>query len=169
MHTYKDVFAWPYKDLVGVPTSEGVHTIPLLEGARPVRGRAYKLNPKYAEAVRVELKKSEKARIIIPVEHSDWLSPMVIAPKKQTNKIRVWVNFCALNKVIVKDGFLMPFCERVLKDVARRSLYNFMDEFSGYNQIAIHPDHQAKTVFVTPWSTFVYTTMAFELQCPAYI
>ena len=103
MHTYKDVFAWSYKDLVGVPTSEGVHTIPLQEGARPVRGRAYKLNPKYAEAVRVELEKLEEVRIIIPVKHSDWLSPMVIAPKKQTKKIRMCVDFRALNKVTIKD------------------------------------------------------------------
>ena len=89
---------------------------------------------------------------------------MVIAPKKQTNKIRVCVDFRALNKVTIKDGFPMPFCERVLEDVAGHSLYSFMDGFSGYNQIAIHPDHQAKTAFVTPWGTFVYTKMAFGLQ-----
>ena len=52
------------------------------------------------------------------MEHSDWLSPMVIAPKKQTNKIQGCVNFRALNKVTIKDGFPMPFCERVLEDVA---------------------------------------------------
>ena len=136
---------------MGLPTSEGIHTIPLQEGARPVRGRAYKLNPKYVETVQVDLQKLEAAKIIVPVEHSEWLSPMVIAPKKQTtNNIRVCVDFCALNKVTIKDGFPMLFFKRVLEDVAGHSLYSFMDGFSGYNQISIHPDHQAKTAFVTP-------------------
>ena len=81
MQSYSDVFAWSYSDLAGIPPAIGVHTIPLIDGARPVRGRAYKLNPKYATAVKVELDKLEAANIIAPVKHSEWLSPMVIAPK----------------------------------------------------------------------------------------
>ncbi|MCO5583833.1 hypothetical protein L7F22_037748 [Adiantum nelumboides] len=72
MHSFKDVFAWSYKDLEGIPQELGVHTIPLVEGAKPVRGRAYKLNPKYAEAVKLELEKMQEAGIIVPVEHSEW-------------------------------------------------------------------------------------------------
>ena len=98
-----------------------------------MRGRVYKLNPKFAEAVKVELAKLAEAHIIDPVEHSEWLSPMVIAPKKNSNKIRVCVDFRALNKSTIKDGFPMPFTERVLEDVARHALYSFMDGFSGYN------------------------------------
>ena len=134
------------------------------EGTRPVRGRVYKLNPKYAEAVKVELAKLEEAKIIVPIEHSEWLSPMVIAPKKNSNKIRVCVDFRALNKSTIKDGFPMPFTERVLEDVAGHALYSFMDGFSGYNQVAIHPADQAKTAFITPWGTFIYTKMAFGLR-----
>ena len=33
---YKDVFAWTYKDLKGVPPELCVHRIPLVEGALPV-------------------------------------------------------------------------------------------------------------------------------------
>ncbi|MCO5584530.1 hypothetical protein L7F22_038458 [Adiantum nelumboides] len=47
MHSFKNVFAWNYKDLEGIPPELGVHTIPLVSGAKPVRSRAYKLNPKY--------------------------------------------------------------------------------------------------------------------------
>ena len=171
MKSYQDVFAWSYQDLEGIPPEIGVHTIPLVEGTRPVyQGRAYKLNPKYAEAVKLELEKMEAARIIVPVEHTEWLSPMVISPKKKSNKIRVCVDFRALNKSTIKDGFPTPFTERVLEDVAGHALYSFMDGFSGYNQVAIHPVDQLKTAFVTPWGTFIYTKMAFRSsECSALL
>ena len=33
---YKDVFAWTYKDLKGVPLELCVHHIPLIEGVLPI-------------------------------------------------------------------------------------------------------------------------------------
>jgi hypothetical protein len=39
-----------------------------------------------------------------------------------------------------------------------------MDDFSGYNQIQIHPADQYKTAFITPWGTFSYRVMPFGLK-----
>ena len=39
-----------------------------------------------------------------------------------------------------------------------------LDEFSGYNQILVHPDDQEKTTFTTPWGTFMYAKMPFGLM-----
>ena len=36
--------------------------------------------------------------------------------------------------------------------------------FSGYNQIAMHPDDKEKTAFTTPWGTFMYDKMPFGLM-----
>ena len=36
-----------------------------------------------------------------------------------------------------------------------------LDEFSGYNQILVHPKDQQKTTFTTPWGTFMYAKMPF--------
>ena len=104
-----------------------------------------------------------EAEIISPVEHSAWLSPMVITPKKKTNKIRVCVDFRALNKATIKDGFLIPFMDRVLEDVAGHALYSFMDGFSGYNEVDIYLDDKEKTTFVTPWGTYIYKKIPFGL------
>ena len=38
-----------------------------------------------------------------------------------------------------------------------------IDGFSGYNQIAVHPDDREKTTFTTPWGTFMYDKMHFGL------
>ena len=39
-----------------------------------------------------------------------------------------------------------------------------MDGFSGYNQIQIKPDDQHKTTFISPWGTFMYKKIPFELK-----
>lgn len=49
---------------------------------KPVKQWPYCLNPKYKEKVCEELDKILVARIIEPVEESDWMSPMVVQEKK---------------------------------------------------------------------------------------
>jgi hypothetical protein len=41
---------------------------------------------------------------------------------------------------------------------------SMLDVFSGYNQVMVHPDDQEKTVFTTPWGTFIYAEMPFGLM-----
>jgi hypothetical protein len=63
--------------------------------------------------------------------------------------------------------------QRQLSNAFHRSNYrrlrghealSFMDGFSGYNQIQIHPTDQYKTAFITPWGTFAYRVMPFGLK-----
>jgi len=44
------------------------------------------------------------------------------------------------------------------------SRISLLDEFSGFNQILIHPDDQDKIIFTTPWGTFKYVKMPFGLK-----
>ena len=39
-----------------------------------------------------------------------------------------------------------------------------LDSFSGYNQIMGHLDDQYKATFTTPWGTFMYAKMPFDLM-----
>ncbi|KAH6559475.1 hypothetical protein KP509_1Z006600 [Ceratopteris richardii] len=65
MQNFKDVFASSYHDLEGIPVHLGEHSIPLIHDAKPIRGRIYRLNPKYAEAVKKERKLSTWRRSLI--------------------------------------------------------------------------------------------------------
>ena len=47
---------------------------------------------------------------------------------------------------------------------AGHELLSFMDAFSGYNQILIHPDDQEKTAFITERGIFCYKVMPFGLK-----
>ena len=40
---------------------------------------------------------------------------------------------------------------------------SFLDRFSGYNQIMVHPDDILKTTFRTKWGTYAYQKIPFGL------
>lgn len=52
----------------------------------------------------------------------------------------------------------------MVDNVFRFKLLSFMDAFSGYNQIQMHPDDEEKTSFVTDQGTFCYRVMPFGLK-----
>jgi hypothetical protein len=66
----------------GIKGPIGEMKIPLKPYTSPVKQRPYKLNPKYKEKVKIELDRMLEARIIEPVEESEWISPMVVQDKK---------------------------------------------------------------------------------------
>lgn len=124
----------------GIPAEIGEHHIDLIEGSTPVRQRQYRLNPKYS-MVKEELTRLLEAGFIYPVSNSEWVSPIVVVPKKTGTdgkvKIRVCQDFRKLNAAIKKDYFPLPFTDIILDHVAGQELYSFLDGFSGYNQVHI--------------------------------
>ena len=52
----------------------------------------------------------------------------------------------------------------ILDAVAGHEVYSFLDGFSGYNKIRIHPDDQEKRPFIMEWGVFVAVMMMFGLK-----
>jgi hypothetical protein len=122
------------------------------------------MNPKYAAKVKEEIDKLLKVGFIYPVKETEWLSPIVIVPKKN-GKLRVCVDYRKLNEVTKMDPFLLPFTDQVLEAAAGHEMYSTLDGFSGYNQILTALKDQLKTCFITEWGPFVYRVMPFGLKC----
>ena len=74
------------------------------------------------------------------------------------------MDFQNLNKASPKDDFPPPHIDVLVDNAAHSSTYSFMDGFSGYNQIKMAPEDKAKTTFVTPWGTYCYKVMPFDLK-----
>ena len=70
---------------------------------------------------------------------------------KKNGKIRVCVDYRKLNAVTIMDVFPLPLTDSVPNAVADHDMYSFLDGFSGYNQVHMHPDDQKKTVFIMDW------------------
>jgi hypothetical protein len=129
----------------------------------PVRQKQRPLHPSKAVAIKAEIEKLRMTRFIYPITYTSWVSNPVPVDKKQ-GTIRVCTDFHDLNNACPKENFPMPFIDQIIDDCAGHEDLSFMDGFSGYNQIQIHPADQYKTAFITPWGTFAYRVMPFDLK-----
>jgi hypothetical protein len=125
------------------------------------------------EVVKKEVLKLLKARVIYPISNSEWVSPLQAVPKKggmtiicnEKNELipqrtitgwRMCIDYQKLNKATRKDHFPLPFTDEMLERLANHSFFYYLDGYSGYHQILIHPDDQSKTTFTCPYGTFAY-------------
>ncbi|CAN6465458.1 unnamed protein product [Victoria cruziana] len=132
------------------------------------------------EVIKKEIIKWLDASIIFPISDSEWASPVQVVPKKSGLIVvknehgkeiltraqtgwRVCIGYKKSNAATQKDHFPLPFLDYVLEKLAGQSYYYFLDGYSGYNQIAVHPDDQEKTTFTCPFGTFAFRRMPFGL------
>ena len=180
----KEAIRWNLSDLKGIDPSLCTHRIFLEEDSRPSREAQRRLNPKVWDAIKDEILKWLNAGIIYPISDSPWVSSVHVVPKKagitvttndkgeelQTRlltKWRVCIDYRKLNAVTKKDHFPLPFIDQILDKLPGQGFYCFLDSFSGYNQLAIHPDDQEKTTFICPFCTYAFQRMPFGL-CNAH-
>ena len=78
-------------------------------------------------------------------------------------KWRVYIDYRKLNTATKKDHFPLPFIDQILDKLSSQGFYCFLDNYSGYNQLAIHPDDQEKTTFTCPFGTYAFQRMPFGL------
>jgi hypothetical protein len=104
-----------------------------------------------------------EARIIEPVEESEWISLMVVQDKKQGG-IRIGIDLRKLNVAFLHDPFPTPFTDEVLENVGGHEAYSFNDGCSGHHQIKISQEYGCKTMVVTKWGSYKYTVMLFGLK-----
>jgi hypothetical protein len=64
------------------------------------------------------------------------------------------IDFSDLNKACPKDNFPLPRIDMLVDSTIRHGLLSFMDAFSEYNQIRMHPVDQEKTAFITDQGLF---------------
>lgn len=81
--------------------------------------------------------------MIREIHYPDWLVNMVVL-KNKNGKNNVCIDFTDLNKAYLKYSFLLPIIDRLVDATAGNEVMSFLDAFSGYNQILMHPDYQKK-------------------------
>nr|XP_025685323.1 uncharacterized protein LOC112786123 [Arachis hypogaea] len=74
------------------------------------------------------------------------------------------VDFTNLNKACPKDAYPLPCIDKLVDNASGFKALSFMDAYSGYNQILMHPEDQSKTAFITEHGNFCYKVMPFGLK-----
>jgi len=159
---FKDAFAWSYKELKGILRSICKHKIKLIANACPIKRQPYRMNPNYVQRVKEGLDKLLDAQFIFPIETTQWLSPLVIVPKKN-GKLSICVDYRKLNSQTKKDPFPLPVLDLVLDIVVKHEMYSFMDGYSCYNQVKMAKKDKEKTSFIFERGAYAYNVMPFRL------
>ena len=105
------------EDLKGVDPTICQHTIPMKDTAKPSQQRPYTYNDNFAMKIKEEIDKLLEAKFIYEIEHIEWVSPIVVVPKKN-DKLRVCVNLKKVNAMTIRDHYPIPITNHVLERVA---------------------------------------------------
>jgi hypothetical protein len=132
------------------------------------------------EVVKKEVLELLKVGVIYPISDSEWVGPVQVVLKKggmtvirnEKNELitqraitgwRMCIDYQKLNKATRKDHFPLPFIDEMVERLANHYFFCYLDGYSGYHQILIHPDDQSKATFTCPYGTFAYRRMSFGL------
>jgi len=112
------------------------------------------------EAIKTEVHKLIEYGFIREEQHPNW----IILVLQKNGKIRIWIDFCDLNTAYPKDKFPLPITDIMIDNTCGFERMSFLDGFSGYNQIKMHPEDEKHTSFRTPLGVYCYTIMPFGLK-----
>jgi len=84
------------------------------------------MNPALKDIVKEELQKLLDAGFIYPISDSEWVSPLVLFPKKN-GKWRICVDYKELKKATKKYHFPLPFIDQVLDGLVGNKFFSFLD------------------------------------------
>ena len=103
------------------------------------------------------------AEFVREVYYPGWLANVVMV-KKANVKWKMCVDFTDLNKACPKNSYPIPCIDQLVSSTVGHQLLNFMDAFSGYNQIKMDEAEQEKTSFIISQGLFCYKVMPFGLK-----
>ncbi|RDY04876.1 hypothetical protein CR513_11345, partial [Mucuna pruriens] len=158
-----DVFAWSPQDMPGINPNFMNHKLSIVEGAQPVAQKKRKQGEEKRMAIKEETEKLLNAGFIREVRYPEWLANVVMV-RKANGRWRMCTDYTDLNKVCPKDPYPLPNIDRLVDNVSGYEFLSFMDAYSGYNQIRMHPEDEEKTAFITDSGAFCYKVMPFGLK-----
>jgi hypothetical protein len=158
-----DIFAWSPSDKPGVPRELAEHRLEVNKTTRPIKQKLRRFAKDRKQAIEVEVCKLLAAGFIRECQHPVWLANPVLVPKK-TGELIMCIDYTDLNKHCPKDPLRLPRIYQVVDSTAGSVLLCFLDCYSGYHQIALYPDDEDKTTFITPHGIYCYKVMTFGLK-----
>jgi len=158
-----DAFAWSASDMPGINPDFLCHRFTMDPRVWPICQRRRRFNEEKRLVIRQETQKLLSVGHIREIQYPEWLANMVLV-KKANEKWRMCVDFTDLNKACPKDSYSLPSINALVYSASGCRLLSFLDAFSGYNQIRMHPIDECKTTFMTELSNYCYKVMPFGLK-----
>jgi len=157
---FKPILATRIEELE--PTKLLPHNITLVENAKPIKQKCYRLSKVQAKALKEEITKLLKNKLIVP-SNSPWSFPVILVLKKN-KKWRLCIDYRKLNNVTIKDAYALPVIDEILFSIGKSVKYfTTIDLFSGFHQIPMNEADIPKTSFTTMYGNYQFLVMPFGL------
>ena len=173
LYEFEDCFAASFSDMESTPLT--TFSIELRPGVVPRKcARLRRFSPKEREFIDHQLDMLSEAGFIRWLDSCEWLSPIVVAPKKGPcpgDDMRFCIGYGALNDATVDDKYPLPNVNELMDNMAGFAYYSILDGFSGYYSIKLDEKSIPLTAFLTPRGIAGWTVLPFGLKNapPAYM
>ncbi|XP_020238883.1 uncharacterized protein LOC109817941 [Cajanus cajan] len=159
----RDLFAWHPSDMPGINPNFLCHKLSISREARSIAQRRRKTEEEKKAAIEAEVARLLEAQFIREVHYTTWLDNVVIV-RKPNGKWRMCTDYTNLNKACPKDAYPLPNIDRLVDGASGHRFLSFLDAYSGYNQIRMHPQDEEKMAFITETANYCYRVMPFGLK-----
>jgi transposase InsO family protein len=152
----------------GVPIPPIINLEPGTEHERPCRPPMH-LPPDHQKELYTQLKYYLEKGWIVPSD-SPYGAPVFFVPKK-SGKLRIVIDYRAINKLTRKDKFSLPDAEQLLAQLGGANHYSTIDLAHGYHQCILDELDRPKTAFRTLFGSYQWNVLTFGLTnaVPAFI
>ncbi|CAL8094102.1 unnamed protein product [Prunus armeniaca] len=160
---HSEVFAWSYDDMLGISPEVISHKLSIFPAYKLVRQKRRSYDVERYEAMCTEVDKLKVMGFIMEATYPVWLANSVMV-RKEKGGWRMCQDYIYLNKACPKDSFPLPRIDQLVDATAGHELLSFMDSYSGYNQIFMHPVDSDHTTFITDRGLYCYNVMPLGLK-----
>jgi hypothetical protein len=156
LEEYQDIFS-------DVPTKTHLikHEIKLTTD-EPVYCKPYKVPINIVSKVDDELQLMLRQGII-ERSNASYASPMVIVKKKNTDSLRLCIDYTRLNRITVVDPMPQPDVEDVLSKLSNAQMFSTFDACKGFYAIPVDDNSKDYTTFVTGDNMYRFNVLPFGL------
>ena len=128
--------------------------------AQPTRRVPFHLREKASEKLRELLKED----VLEHVEGStEWVSPMVVAPK-QNGDVRVCVDMRSANAAVIRERHPIPTVDEILEELKDATIFSRLDLRWGFHQVELAEESRFITTFSTHEGLFRYKRLNFGIS-----
>ena len=130
--------------------NKGLGTLP----GKPVILPARKVPVSVREKFKEELQRSERLKVITPVnEPTEWVSQIVVAVKK-SGELRVCIDPRPLNTVLKRERYQIPVIDDLLPDLTDARVFTKVDLASAFWHLELDRESSMLTTFATPYGRY---------------
>ncbi|WKY10534.1 hypothetical protein Q1695_002697 [Nippostrongylus brasiliensis] len=128
----------------------------------PTRYRPTRIPARFQKELDEHINKLLRAGRIVESD-TPWVHNTVLV-KKRDGSLRVRLDFRPLNDITIPDHYPLPRIEDLLVKVAGNQFYTTLDLASGYMQLLLSPDAQAKCGWATHRGVYQFVYLPFVLR-----